>query len=139
MIPAVEPMLKLDFTVQEQPSLTFRLDMQMDMHNEPRVIGYVDELDAIRQAIYKILSTERYKYLIYSWNYGIELADLFGKPVDYVCPELERRISEALLQDSRIKAVTDFSFDTSRRGQVLVKFLVHTGLGELEIAKEVAI
>ena len=47
---------------------------------------------------------------MYSWDYGVELADLFGEPVSYVCPELERRITEALLQDGRIEGVDGFSF-----------------------------
>lgn len=61
-----------------------------------------DGREAMEQVIYKILNTERYRYVVYSWNYGIELMDLFGMPADYVCPVLEKRISEALLQDDRI-------------------------------------
>lgn len=33
----------------------------------------------MKQAIYKILQTERFEYLIYSWNYGIELNAVVGK------------------------------------------------------------
>ena len=32
-----------------------------------RISGYIDDKDAIVQAIYLILSTERYESLIYSW------------------------------------------------------------------------
>lgn len=51
---------------------------------DEKILGNIDELDAIAQACYKILNTERYQYVIYSWNYGIELQDLFGKPIPYV-------------------------------------------------------
>ena len=37
-----------------------------------RIRGYTDDLDAVRQAVYKILNTERYENVIYSWDYGIE-------------------------------------------------------------------
>ena len=89
----------------------------------------------MEQAIYKIIRTERYKYIIYSWNYGIELEDLFGMPVEYCIVELERRISEALLQDNRITAVHSFEFDTeNERGTVLIKkFIAETLFGKIQI------
>ncbi len=99
--------------------------------------GYVDELEAMKQVVYKILSTERYAHLIYSWNYGVELSQLFGKPVDYVCPEIERLVKEALLQDVRITKVYGFTFDKSKKSVVIVDFIVGTIYGEVEITKEV--
>jgi len=100
---------------------------------------YTDELKAMEQAIYKIIRTERYKHIIYSWNYGIELEDLFGMPVSYCIPEIERRVKEALEQDTRILDVTDFEFETLKRGVVHVKFKVVTIFGNLELEKEVQI
>ena len=91
----------------------------------------------MEQAIYKILLTERYQYLIYSWNYGIELKDLFGKPISYCCVELERRIKEALLQDTRITNVYNFEFENPKFETVLVKFIADTIFGEVNITKEV--
>ena len=99
--------------------------------------GHCDDYEAMIQAVYKILNTERYEHIIYSWDYGIELYNLFGKPTDYVCLELQRRISEALLQDDRITSVTDFEFDTSIRKTVQVKFTVHTIYGDIESEKAV--
>ena len=75
-----------------------------------------------------MLNTERYQYLIYSWDYGVELLDLFGEPISYVCPELERRITEALLQDDRIEEVDGFEFEVSG-GTVKASFTVHTVFG----------
>ena len=91
----------------------------------------------MKQAIYKILLTERYQYVMYSWNYGIETLDLYGEPVAYVCPELERRISEALLWDDRIKSVTDFEFNISKKGVVHVSFTAHTIFGDVQAEREV--
>ena len=65
------------------------------MYLEQEVInGFTDGLDAMKQTIYMILNTERYQYIIYSWNYGIELIDLFGEPITYVCPELEEELQK---------------------------------------------
>lgn len=65
----------------------------------------------MKQTIYCILNTERFEHLIYSWNYGIELKNLIGESSTYVVPELQRVITEALLQDDRIEEVNNFNFE----------------------------
>lgn len=131
MIPQTENELKNDFEFEELPTNTFKLN---DSYNQ--IYGFTDGLEAMKQAIYLILNIERYEYLIFSWNYGVELADLFGEPIPFVMAELERRISEALLQDSRITSVEDFEFD-SERNKVFCKFKVYTIYGEIETEKVV--
>ncbi len=102
-----------------------------------KIRGFVDEKEAMKQVVGKILSTERYKFLIYSWNYGVELEDLFGENVSFVCLEVKGRIKEALLQDNRIESVENFEFDTSRRRVVAVSFTVVTVFGSFDYEKEV--
>ena len=104
-----------------------------------RIYGKIDELKAMEQACFKILNTERYAYLIYSWNYGIELKDLFGKPKSYCKVVLEERIKEALLQDSRVLEVYNFSFTDLARSILAATFTVSTIFGEIEMRKEVQI
>lgn len=115
------------------PSLTWKI-------NEERaeVRGTVDELEAMQQAVNKILQTERYRYAIYDWNYGVELEDLYGKNVSYVIPELKKRIEDALLADDRVTAVTDFSF-RQEKGSVTAAFMVHTIFGEMKAERTVDI
>jgi phage baseplate assembly protein W len=125
--------LSLDFEVVSQPSRTYKMNI-----NEETVAKFTDDLEAIKQAAYKILNTERYQYVIYSWNYGIELADLFGMPLPYVYSELKRRITEALTWDDRITDVTDFSF-THKKGEVSATFTVHSLAGDFEAEKGVNI
>lgn len=116
-----------------QPNKTYRMMIDTD-----RIQGTItDDLEAVKQAIYKIINTERYKFLIYSWNYGIELEDLFGKPIPYVLPEIPRRIKEALTQDDRIDDVLGFDLSYDRKGNVLAKFTVVTIYGSVEIEKVV--
>lgn len=120
--------------MSDMPSKTYRMRIA-----DERVKSTVDDVDAIAQACYKILNTERYQYVIYSWNYGIELKDLFGKPIPYVYSELPRRIREALLQDDRIASVGDFEL-SSTGGDVLAKFTVTTTDGDsLDLEKGVTI
>jgi len=125
--------LKLDFEEVFQPSKTYKLDLE-----RKQIVGYVDGKEAIKQFIYKILSTERYQYLIYSWNYGAELDKLFGQPIPYVYSEIKRLITEALTQDDRILSVDAFSF-SHKRNKVFVSFTAHTIFGDIEVTKEVTI
>jgi phage baseplate assembly protein W len=133
MIPANNDDLKAGFQFQELPTDTFFLHISKDA-----IAGFTDGLQAMAQAIYLILNTERYEHLIYSWNYGVELADLIGRPISYCIPEIRRRIAEALTQDSRIAGVDNFSFDR-RQGKVFTSFTVHTVYGDIETEKAVEI
>ena len=64
---------------------------------------------------------------------------LYGEPVTWVCPELERRISEALAVDERITGVTDFEFDLTVKGVVHAYFTVKTIYGDIKAEKGVKI
>ena len=132
MIPSTNNILSYDLEMETEPSVNYKMNIKQDIIN-----GTVDELEAMKQVIYKILNTERYQYIIYSWNYGIELMDLFGMPVIYVIPELERRITEALIQDERIESVDDFEFDSSEKRTVKASFTVHTIFGDVQTEKAV--
>lgn len=134
MIPTVNDDLQTDFEYQELPTRTSRLIIENDV-----IAGTVDKLEAIRQAIYLILSVERYQNIIYSWNYGVETLDLFGQDKNFVIPELKRRIQEALLQDTRITNVYNFTFETSNKKQITASFIVSTIFGEVEAEKVVNI
>ncbi len=131
MIPKTNDDLVQDFEYQEQPTKTFKLNIV-----NQNITGYADNLEAMKQAIYLMLNVERYENLIYSWNYGVELQDLFGKEINYVLPELKRRITEALLQDPRITSVDGFEFE-NLKGKVNVGFSVTTIYGAVEIEKVV--
>ena len=130
MIPAVTGFLKENFEIEEQPDKTYKMQ-------ETILRGKIEGKEAVRQAVYKILNTERYQYPVYSWDYGIELVDLYGEPFSYVCPELERRITEALTWDTRIQSADNFTFEQKAGGRILVSFTVHTVYGDIDTEQEV--
>lgn len=133
MIPKIDSInIGEEIEIVEEPTHTWKIKGN-------RIIGYTDEIEAMEQAIYLILNIERYKHEIYDWNYGIELADLFGKDKAYVYSELKRRIKEALTTDDRITDVSGFIFESPERSIVHVKFIVHTIFGDIETSKEVSI
>lgn len=133
MIPQNQILQTEWLTFAKQPSWTYRM---REVQKEVR--GDVDGLLAVKQAVAKILSTERYQYVIYDWNYGVEFSDLWGKPMSYVIPEVEQRITEALCSDDRIESVTDFRF-TQHKSDLTVSFHVQTLYGDWEEERTVQI
>ena len=131
MLPTINELLNNDIEIIEQTSNTFCFDLDRNI-----VFGFTDGRDAMKQAIYLILSVERYKYVILPWSYGVEFEDLYGMPVSWVIPEVIRRIEEALLQDTRIKAVDNFTYQNSK-GMLLVTFTVHTIFGDIDFERGV--
>ena len=90
--------------------------------------GKIDGLEAVAQAVKLILSTERFRYLIYSNDYGVEMDELIGKPRSLVAGDIQRRIEEALGQDDRVTGVEDFEL-TFDGEAAHVKFTVTTQFG----------
>lgn len=119
--------------VEIQPSKNYKMQNGKEKH----INGYNDELEAMKQVIFKILNTNRYEYQIYSWNYGIELNGLLGEPVNYVCSELQRRIIEALIQDERVIDVDSFKFELVGRNVIQASFTVQTVYGNINTEKKV--
>ena len=124
MIPSNSGLLQQEFAVKEQTSRTYAMDFDKNV-----IRGFTDQLQAMEQAVYKIILTERYRYIIYSRNYGIELEELIGEPISYVIPEIQRRITEALLWDERINSVDSFTFEVNRNS-VYTTFKVRTIYGD---------
>jgi phage baseplate assembly protein W len=133
MLPKTSEILQKNLKIVQKPSKTYRLDVE-----NKRIIDMVDGLEAVKQSVYCILNTERFEWLIYSWNYGSELKDLFGKSTGLVKAKIKKRIREALKQDDRISEVDSFSFDLVER-KLHVTFMVHTQWGEIDAEKEVSI
>ena len=133
MIPQNGDDLRQDFVFTTLPSRTLKLD-----HDWKTITGTIDQIQAVEQAVLLILTTERYQWLIFSWDYGVELQNLIGKDPEYCIPEIERRIREALLQDDRITAVENFQFELNKR-KVLTTFTVISIFGGITTALEVDI
>ncbi|WP_213334301.1 DUF2634 domain-containing protein [Enterococcus casseliflavus] len=123
----------MDEEILEQiPSRTYRLV-------NGRIAGWIDDLEAMRQAVGKALRTERFTWPIYTDNYGIELRTLIGEDMDLVMAEIERLVTEALSVDERIIEVSDFNVIKESRNSILVSFFVATIFGQMRIEQEVAV
>lgn len=106
--------------------------------SEEKIEGFVDELEALKQSIYKVLATERYEYPIYSFSYGIAWKELIGEERPFVRAEMKRMIEEALLRDDRILEVDGFEFEFSG-DSCHCSFDVLSIYGNVEIETEVLV
>ncbi len=132
MIPIVDSDFTEDLEEVTEPDITFGINSDMT-----KICSVIDGLESIKQAVYIMLNIERYQYIIYSFDFGVELQDLIGEPIDYIEAELERRISDCLEQDDRITEVTDFEFEKAGNDKLLVSFSVNTIYGTIEETLEV--
>lgn len=115
-----------DFELMEQPSNTYRL-----IYSKDRLKGFTDDIEALKQTIYFILNTERYDYLIYDWDYGFQIKDLIGQNPKDILQTIQMRISDALIQDTRITEVSNFAFDINKN-KVKITFTVKSIFGNIE-------
>ena len=91
---------------------------------------------ALEVWIYKALKTERFEYLAYSWQYGIELKPFIGKVmgVQERYSELRRVITECLMVNPYIKSIDSFSTTPENRAELIrVHITLTTVYGEVEI------
>ncbi|WP_297234007.1 DUF2634 domain-containing protein [uncultured Flavonifractor sp.] len=117
----------------QQPSLTWYIDK-----NTNRIQGEISGADAVAQAVDIILNVERFRWQIYSPNSGMQWDGLIGQDPGYVASELQRRITDALSVDDRIRGISDFSYSVS--GNTLTaSFTVNTVYGSKQTTVEVNI
>jgi len=85
----------------------------------------------------KTVLTERFAYLAYSGNYGVEIDEALKQPTRAVVEaEVERTITEALLFDPRTYTVRDFSFEW-RGDELYISFTVIPVVGKAIRIEEV--
>lgn len=115
-----------------EPSRTWKIDF-----NKNKMSGVADGLEAVKQAVFLVLNTERYEHVIFSFDYAIELQNLIGGNAAYVNSELNRRINEALTQDDRIESIQNFSAEISG-DSISVTFTVISKYGSFAVIQEVS-
>jgi len=122
----------LELEEVNQPSKTYRIQ-------NGRIVGHVDGLDAVRQAVEKLLSTERFAYAIYTALYGVELDRFIGQDFDFAEADLEREMAETLAADERIIEIRDFELTQIERDSLTCRFTVVTVEGIFDMEREVSV
>lgn len=132
-LPQSEIDLSKGVVFRDQPSLTWIADPVTR-----RLRGRGDNYEAVRQAVEVIVNVERFRWQIYSPNFGIELDGLLGNEPGFAASELQRRLSDAFLPDSRILGISDFSY-TFEDGVLTAEVTVNTVFGPVQANVEVTL
>lgn len=95
----------------------------------------VEGKEAVKVWLWKLLKTERFKYLIFSWNYGNETQDLIGQGYskELTSSEAERYVREAIeynLSDY-VTEISDFTANFNNN-ELTIYFKAQTPYGEVE-------
>lgn len=128
-----QSLLEVDMKNNRMPSKTFYIDFE-----SKKILGIIDDKKAIEQSILLALSTSRFKYLIFSWNYGEEINHLIGKPKDLVRVEIPRLLHECLLVDDRISSIENIVITDIEEG-LHISFTAVTVHGDIPIESEVKV
>ena len=115
---------------EEPSSKTYLLDLE-----KGRIFGRIDGIEAVRQAILKALLTPRFKCLIYTDQYGNELVDqliINDASPDYITTAAEGFVRDALLLDTRIKDITEFTVELDG-DECHISFYADTIFGQTKI------
>ncbi|MBN2980104.1 DUF2634 domain-containing protein [Cohnella algarum] len=108
-----------------QTSHTYRIDF-----DKGRIAGMTDGVDAVKQAVYKIVDTERFAFLIYNDSYG---------RIRGPASEIQNLVTDALLQDDRITAVEDFEVTIGAGDTAVVTFTVVTIFGSIRVERSTSV
>ena len=131
MLPQANIDLSGGVVFQDQPSLTWIADPATN-----RIRGRGDNWEAVRQAVEVIVDVERFKWQIYTPNFGTDYDGLLGTEPGYAASELQRRLEDAFLPDSRILGIKDFTWSFSGVS-LSASFTVRTVFGDVESGLEV--
>lgn len=116
-----------------QPGLTYYINSATG-----HISSMVDNKEALVQAIYKALDTEKYGYLIYGWLYGLDMEPFIGQDLDYIQTNLKSYVEDCLLQDDRVESIQNFKVTQQDIDSCLITFDVISTEGYLQgLSKEI--
>ncbi len=133
MLPQANIDLSRGVVFQDQPSLTWIADPVTN-----RLRGRGDNWEAVRQAVEVIVNVERFKWQIYTPNFGTDYGGLLGTDPGYAASELRRRLEDAFLPDNRILGIKDYAY-TFRDVSLTVTFTALTVFGDVPGSMEAAL
>ena len=132
-LPKADIDLSQGVVFQDQPSLTWIADPVTH-----RLRGQGDNYEAVRQAVEIIVNVERFRWQIYTPNFGTDFDGLLGHDSGFVASEIQRRLTDAFLPDNRLLGLANFSYTVN--GDVLTASVtVNTVFGDVNTTLEVTI
>lgn len=122
-----------DLPIPKEYAWDFETDTFIYNKNGQHVIVEGDE--AIQIWVYKALCTERFRYLAYSWQYGLEVRPFIGKVmgVQQRYSEIKRIIIECLMVNPYIRSVDSVNI-AHEKDSVTIDVALTTIYGEVTVS-----
>lgn len=98
----------------------------------------VEGKEAIKVWIWNCLKTQRFRYPIYSWDYGTDLEQYIGQTVseEFLNADCEDEIREAMMVNPYITDIEDFTADFHGT-RLKISFTAVTKFGDAEVEHSV--
>lgn len=98
----------------------------------------VKGVDALCVWAYLALKAKRYRWVIYSWQYGEEYTNLIGYSFDedYLYSEVKRYIEECLFINEHITGIEDLTVNQVNE-MLYIRFRMITDVGSKEVSMDV--
>ena len=98
----------------------------------------VEGVDALCVWAYLALKAKRYRWVIYSWQYGEEYTNLIGYSFDedYLYSEVKRYIEECLFINEHITGIEDLTVNQVNK-MLYIRFRMITDVGSKEVSMDV--
>lgn len=123
--------LNTGFTTDPEPYKTYKMNME-----SLTIEGLCDGKEALEQAVYKLIMTEKDFYLIYDENYGIKLVDLYGKDIAFVSALIKLRLEDCFKNDTRIKDIESLILKKDKE-KLILEFTINTEFGSMDFQQEI--
>ena len=95
----------------------------------------VEGIEALKVWIWFALQTPRYRYPVYTWDYGNEFEDLIGQGYseEYIEAEAQAMTEDCLLVNEHIEGIADFSA-VIENSRLIVSFTADTAFGDIHFS-----
>lgn len=119
-------------TFKENQKYIDAKEFAFDFNEKKMIDGTVEKKSAVKIWIYNTLKTERYRWEIYSWQYGSSLEQYIGKSYSdaYINDSVKKEVTEALKVNNNITDVKDFKAYMLDDTTLHMEFYVVTKWGE---------
>ena len=119
-------------TFKENQKYIDAKEFAFDFNEKKMIDGTVEKKSAVKIWIYNALKTERYRWEIYSWQYGSSLEQYIGKSYSdaYINDSVKKEVTEALKVNTNITDVKDFKAYMLDDTTLHMEFYVVTKWGE---------
>lgn len=126
-----------DQTIEKNKTRATPKEYEIDYKTGQLTGRTVEGLEAIKVWIWLVLQTPRYRYYIYTWDYGNEFEDLIGQGYseEYIEAEAQHMTEDCLLINENIQSITGFSVNMENE-QLTVSFTANTIYGAIQFNDE---